>query len=143
MFLEDVIYGAQYGWNQDVAQRITFDELLGSGALGLIRDAELRVALSDYYEVRAATQRRIDERETEYPSLSYRLVPRYNEYELAPGLSEAQLERLVRGVFESVLREHVVSEINLSRFIQGVHEVERQAALDLLSELETYRTTIE
>ena len=67
MFLEDVIYGSQYGWSQEEARRITFDELLGSGAFGLIRVAELRAAISDYYENHAGTQRRIDERETEYP----------------------------------------------------------------------------
>ena len=143
MFLEDVIYGSQYGWSQAVAQRITFDELLGSGAFGLIRDAELRVAISDYYEDHARLQRRIDERETEYPSISYRLVPRHNEFELAPDLSEAQLERLVSGVFESVLREHVISEINLAGFIGTEFGELRQTASDLLSELETYGGRIE
>ncbi len=143
MFLEDVIYGSQYGWSQAEAQRITFDELLGSGGFGLIRDAELRVAISDYYELHAGTQRRIDERETEYPSISYRLVSRYNEFELAPDLSEAQLERLVSGVFGSVLREHIISEINLSRFIRRTFGALRQSALDLFSELETYRSRIE
>ena len=39
MFLEDVINGSAYGWSQAEAQRITFDELLGSGAFGLIRNA--------------------------------------------------------------------------------------------------------
>ncbi len=113
------------------------------GGFGLIRDAELRVAISDYYELHAGTQRRIDGRETEYPSLSYRLVPRDNEFELAPDLSEAQLERLVSGVFESVLREHVISEINLAGFIGDEFEELWEAALALLSELTTYRTTIE
>ncbi len=31
MFLEDVIYGSQYGWSQAGAQRITFDEFCPSG----------------------------------------------------------------------------------------------------------------
>ena len=127
----------------DYAQRITFDELLGSGVFGLIRDAGLRVAISDYYELDDGTQRRIDERETEYPSISYRLVPRYNEFELEPDLSEAQRERLVSAIFASVLREHIIPEINLSRFIGQTFEVLRQAAFDLLSELETYRSRIE
>ncbi len=143
MFLEDVIYGSQYGWSQAEAQRITFDELLGSGGVSLIRDAELRVAISDYYEDHAALQPRIDEREGQYPSISYRLVPRYNEFELAPDLSEAQLERLVSGVFESVLREHVVSEINLAGFIGTRFQELRQAAVALLSELKTYSSRIE
>ncbi len=142
-FLGDVIYGAQYGWNQNVAQRITFDELLGSGAFGLIQDSALRTAISDYYEVAAGEQRRIDERETEYPSASYRLVPRQDEFELEPGLSEAQLERLVTGVLESSIQEHVISEINFARFARRSHESVVQAATSLLSELEAYRNSLD
>ncbi len=143
IFLNDVIYGAQYGWNQYVERRITFDELLGSGAFSLIRDTELRESISHYYALHLSAQNRIDERETEYPHLSYGLVPRYNEFALEPDLSEAHLERLVNGVFESSLREHVVSEINLARFTGTRFEQLRQAALALLSELETYSSSIE
>ncbi len=143
LFLGDVIYGAQYGWNQYGTRRTTFDELLGSGAFSLIRDTELRESISSYYAAHLTAQNRIDERETEYPHLSYRLGPRYNDFELEPDLSEAHLERLVDGVFESSLREHVISEINLARFIRIRFEELRQAALALLSELETYRSSIE
>ncbi len=143
LFLGDVIYGAQYGWNQYGTRRTTFDELLGSGAFSLVRDTELRESISSYYAAYLRAQNRIDERETEYPHLSYRLVPRYNEFELEPDLSEAHLERLVNGVFGSPLREHVISEINLARFIGTRFEELRQAALALLSELETYSSSIE
>ena len=85
----------------------------------------------------------IDERETEYPHLSYRLVPRSGEFELALGLSETQVERLVSGIFESSLREHVISEINLAGFIATRFEELLQEALELLSELEAYRGRVE
>ena len=143
IFLNNVIYGAQYGRNQYGTRRTTFDELLGSGAFSLVRDTELRESISSYYAAHLTAQNRIDERETEYPHLSYRLVPRYNEFGLELDLSEAHLERLVSGVFESVLREHVISEINLAGFIGTRFEELRQEALELLSELETYRGRIE
>ena len=76
LFLGDVIYGAQYGWNQYGTRRTTFDELLGSGAFSLIRGTELRESISSYYTAHLTAQNRIDERETEYPHISYRLVPR-------------------------------------------------------------------
>ena len=143
IFLSDVIYGAQYGWNQFAARRTTFDELLGSGAFSLIRETELRESISDYYAAHLTAQNRIDERETEYPHLSYRFVPRSEEFELALGLSETQVERLVSGIFESSLREHVISEINLAGFIATRFEELLQEALELLSELEAYRGRVE
>ena len=51
-FLQDVIHGSNYGWNQYRASRTTFDELLGSGKLGLIRSADVRTAIGEYYELR-------------------------------------------------------------------------------------------
>ncbi len=143
LFLGDVINGAQYGWNQYGTRRTTFDELLGSGTFSLIRDTELRESTSSYYAAHLTAQNRIDERETEYPHLSYRLVPRSEEFELALGLTEAQVERLASRIFESSLREYVISEINLTGFIQTRFEQLRQYALELLSELETYRSRIE
>ncbi len=41
------------------------------------------------------------------------------------------------------MREYVISEINLAGFIQTRFEQLRQYALELLSELETYRSRIE
>ena len=49
-FLQDVIHGSDYGWNQYRASRTTLDELLGSGKLGLIRSADARTAIGEYYE---------------------------------------------------------------------------------------------
>jgi len=117
-FLGDVIYGAQYGWNQNIARRTTIDELLNSGRFGLIRDTELRTKISDYYSSDRSANDRIEERETQYPNISYQLVTRVNEFELDPGLSRPQLERLAASVFDSSLLNHVIAEINFSRFVR-------------------------
>ena len=102
-FLQDVIDSANYGWYQYRARRTTVDELLGSGKLGLIRNADLRAAVGEYYESEKGAHGRIDERETSYPRISYRVVLRANEYELDPSLDDEQIESLVAGVFESNL----------------------------------------
>ncbi len=117
-FLGDVIEGAQYGWNQATARRVTFDGLLGAGKFGLITDRDLRVGITEYYALDDSVHDRIDERETRYPHLSYQLVPRANEFDLQQNLSDDETRRLVAGVFASPLRHHVIAEINLARFMR-------------------------
>lgn len=142
-FLGDVIYGAQYGWNQHTANRVTFDELLGSGKVGLIRDADLRLRIAEYYKLAESAKARIGERETRYPNVSYQLAPRVNEFELQPDLSDDELRRLVRGVFESSLRDHVIAEINLARFIRRIFIDLGTARQELAGDLQTYLDSIE
>ena len=74
-FLNDVISGADFGWNQGLARRATYDNLLGSGKLAIIEDSNIRSLIADYYRYYQDSHNRIDERETEYPALSYQLVP--------------------------------------------------------------------
>lgn len=137
-FLEDVIDGASYGWNQHRARRVTIDELLGSGKFGLIRSAEIRTAIADYYESERGTADRIDERETAYPSISYQLVPRVNETESDLALDTAQIDLLIDGVFESPLREHVIAEINFARFVRGRFTELQAACSALVTSLQAY-----
>ena len=37
-FFNDIIIGADFGWNQGIAQRSAYDDLLGSGKLGIIKN---------------------------------------------------------------------------------------------------------
>jgi hypothetical protein len=137
-FLQDVIYSTTYGWNQHRARRTTIDELLGSGKLGLIRNADVRAAVGEYYELDKGMHGRIDERETRYPRISYQLVPRANEYELDPSLDDEQIESLVAGVFESSLREHVIGEINFARFVREMFVELQSKCTDLIMALQAY-----
>ena len=156
-FLRDVIDGANYGWNQMEAQRTTFNELLGSGKYSLIRDAGLREKISKYYDRDRDTHQRIDERETDFPHFSYRLVPRQDEgrneagdpgenLDVGPviesGLGSPDIEQLVTGVFASPIRDHINAEINLARFIGNRGALLRSECLDLVGQLESYRDTI-
>jgi len=142
-FLEDIVGSTPYGWNQARARRTSLDEVLGSGKFGLIRDAALRVRISEYYDFELSVSNRINERETEYPSLAYRLVPRSTEGEVETNLSDAQKQRLVERIFDSPLRDHVVGEINFSRFVNERLIFWKALCLELIDELETYRNTLE
>jgi len=151
-FLRDVIEGASFGWNQMQAQRTTFNELLGSGRFGIIQDAGLRDAISSYYELDESSYQRIDERETQYPDISYRLVPRLNEgrveaefgntLDVQPGVDASEAQQFVQAVLESELLDHVTAEINFARFVRNIATRLKDRCTDVLSQLDAYRSQI-
>lgn len=150
-FLRDIVSGANFGWSQITAERVTFDDLLESGRLGLIEDADIRALIATYYDDSVHALVRIDERETQYPSLSYQLVPRgpastsgnlVGEGSLDPDLSDNDAARLVKVVQESALRDHVIAEINLARFIHGVTESLKAQGSELMNRLKEYQEAI-
>jgi hypothetical protein len=151
-FLRDVIKGSTFGWNQVEAQRTTFNELLGAGKFGLIREPRLREAIGEYYDIDSSWHQRIDARETEYPHISYRLVPRINEgrgeaeignpLDVEPDLDAEDAQRLVGRIFESELADHVAAEINFARFVRNLAHRHRNRCADLRTQLEAYRHEI-
>jgi hypothetical protein len=148
-FLRDIVIGANYGWNQEQARRTTFNELLAAGKFGLIRDAQLRVKIAEYYKRDTNYHQRIDERETDYPHISFQLVPRINEGVGGGDVDvvvleskSADLEQIVDDIFSSPLRNHVTAELNLARFIRYAGGRLQKSCTDLLDELEAYRETI-
>ena len=151
-FLRDIIIGADFGWNQGLANRATFDDLIGSGALAVISDREVRALVADYYQDYEDEHVRIDERETEYPHISYQLVPRSlastelgdaDESYLESGLGDEYINALVKAVHESSIGSHVTAEINLARFIRGITKGIQVRAVDLIARLKEYQTEIE
>jgi len=152
-FLRDIIVGADFGWNQGLAERATYDDLLGSGKLGIIEDPNIRFRIATYYGDFEDSHNRIEERETAYPDLSYQLVPRgisnierpglVLERELESSLSEAQLNELVAMAQASPIKDYVTAEINLARFIHAVSLDLQGQALSLTQLLEDYRTAIQ
>ena len=151
-FLRDVIEAGNYGWSQFEARRTTFRELLGSAKFRLIRDAELRELINEYYDFDASTQQRIDDRETSFPHLAYLIVPRANEGstegdrgggELPPDLSAPELERIVGKVRQSGLETQLTGELNVARFIRNIGRRMENRARDLVETLQAYRAKIE
>jgi len=151
-FLRDIVGGADWGWNQGLARRSTYDNLLESGRLGIIADPEIRSQISDYYRYYQDSHKRIDERETDYPALSYQLVPRthtnqnegvVSEQEIESGLSDTQLNEIVALVRASAIGDHVTAELNLARFILQIELDLQGRAVSLVSLLEEYRARIQ
>ena len=82
-------------------------------------------------------------RETDYPKLSYQFVPRAREFAPDTDLIGAEADRLVERVFDSLLLDQVVAELNFSRFVTQSYTGWQTRCLALISELESYRGTIE
>jgi len=150
-FLNDIIIGANYGWNQGSAQRATFNDLLESGRLSVIADPDVRMLIVSYYEAYETEHLRIDERETAYPHLSYQIVPRGRtssqqvgvvERHVEIGLSGAYLSERVRAAKELSIQNHVIAEINLARFIRGVTADLQVKAKSLIVRLKEYQAKI-
>lgn len=151
-FLRDIIVGADYGWNQGLAQRATFDDLLGSGRLRVIGKPDIRKRIAHYYGQYEDSHNRIEERETAYPGLSYQLVPRsvswsgegvVLERDVEADIAEEQLNDLVRSIHESSIGNHVTAEINLARFIRAITRENQGRATSLVNRLEEYKAAIE
>jgi hypothetical protein len=150
-FIKDLITGSDYGWNQVEARRTTFSELLGSGRFSLIRDSRLREIINEYYDFDSSVHERIDARETDFPHLSYLLIPRENEgtvdgvrglAEIESALTEVEIDRLVSSILASPIEGQLVGELNLARYLRNVGQRVQSRCRDLISELEAYREVI-
>jgi len=147
-FLQDIIVGADFGWNQNKPINTTYQEALSSGQFGLIRDAELRSAISRYYFEFTELFNRADARETRFPHLSYQLVPRTREFShrlvllgTDPDLSPEEMLRLIDRALESPLQDYVIAEINLARFILHLSADITEQCETLMAQIENYRAS--
>jgi len=139
-FLDDVRVGAGLGWNTPLYNRATFDDLLSTGNLSLIRDTELRDALVDYYRGSDDVRARIERRRGDYPMAGFELVPipvdppYRNVFD--PESTEQSLASILRSVRESRLQSLVTGQENLTAFVAFLHGPLRARALELLSMLD-------
>ncbi|MEJ2088990.1 MAG: hypothetical protein P8Y69_11075 [Gammaproteobacteria bacterium] len=141
-FLQDIVFGAGYGWSQARALRPTFSELVASGKLDLIHDTAIRTKVVEYYDADLTRQSRIDARKTGYPDLSYALVPRSTEYEAARDLSEAQIERVFTKLADPSSRDYIVAELNFAGFLREQFNLWEDECVELIKTLESYLDAI-
>jgi hypothetical protein len=148
LFLQDVVIGANFGWNQGRANRATYDDLIGSGNLGLIADQEIRLAIADYYKDFEEGNRRIEERETDYPAATYKLIPRATvvredgvvwERGVNSDLSSAQIHTIIQTIMNSDLASLAVAEANFGRFVHGITISQLELAKNLQMSLQAYK----
>ena len=148
-FLLDVIQGAVLGWSQPPARSRTFEGILSSGEFGLIRKAGLRGSIVDYYGEFDALSRRTDARETAFPRISYELVQRSPESEgsIAPfytttNVAGIDINQTVDRILASDLRNYVIAETNVARFIARQTQIVRERHQDLVNQIQDYRESL-
>lgn len=148
--IQDVIIGAGMGWNQPGSQNLTFQEIVASGKFSLIRSSILRDNISYYYFMFDNTTLRIDERETEFPKLSYQLIPRSGEtggsialLSPADDISVTEARKLTQDIVASPIRNYVIAELNFGIFLATVMGDLHDRNQALSKKIEAYRASLD
>ena len=149
---QDIVIGANYGWNQDEARRATYDDLIGSGNFGLIKNHGVRILITDYFESFEGGNSRIEARETDYPKLTYELIPRATsdgddgviwERSVQPNLPPDRIEEIYQDILDSNLKALTTAEANFGRFVTAVSVSQLEQAKALRKTLADYLGTLD
>lgn len=148
--IQDVIIGAGLGWNQPGVQNLTFREVISSGKFSLVRSTILRDNISSYYFTFDNTSSRINARETEFPRLSYQLIPRSDEtggsialLSPADDISGAEARQLTQNIVSSPIRNYVIGELNFAIFLSTVMSNLQDRNQALTKKIEAYRESLD
>lgn len=135
-FLQALVSGSNFAWNQSKARTTTFQELQMTGNLRLIRSTALRAGIVNYYSAAEGDYDRIRARRTQYGPLTYQLLPRKKEFALDSAAVRGRLNVLTKAIFRSDLAEAIVAERNFAAFILEMNAGMQRRALALLGVIE-------
>jgi len=132
--LADLTAAPNFGWNVGpLAGEATFEDLRGSGKLGLIRDPDLRGQIIGYYEEAESEDRRLQARRTPYPALSYQLIPFSREGSQTDEFAvSGDVRALLETLRRSELPSYVLAESNRASFTRASIMRMRELAMKLL-----------
>ena len=136
MFLQALVLGSNFSWNQPRVRTTTFEELQSTGNLRLLRDQKLRTQVVRYYTSAEADYLRIAGRRTRYGPLTYELLPRKGEFVLDSAAARAQSKVLVDALMNSEIDTAIRAERNLATFVAEMNAGLKQRAHELLRALE-------
>lgn len=140
---EDLDRSQGWGWEYPSARRVTFDELLSIGALGLIADVQVRDAISDYYWWHEDTEDRVEARRSGFPRMAYTLVHDVaSETPADPSNGSGGVTASAAGLREAIrsgeLHRASRAELNFTRYQMAVTEGLIEIAGELITLLESY-----
>jgi hypothetical protein len=137
-FLNSVVKSGTYGYFTPRFQSTTYDELVSSGKLQLIRMVELRDLISKFYLINFNYQKRGEALKGNYGLFTVDLVPR-GEGDINAGidvLSEEAAAEVVASVLESDLHRFIIPQRNRLKFLQGMWTEQMELANKLLAEID-------
>ena len=121
------------GFHTPGTQRVTFDDLLATGNLRLIRNPELRTRLIAYYDATDEMWLRIDRRRTGYPQAMYRLNPQ----RWARPPFESVFSGVAAQAIDSLQTPELVNLLNAERTLSEFQRQMMQQSLGLVLDLLT------
>ncbi len=147
-FINDVVVGAVFASAWPFVTEGTFEDLLATGNLALIRDTELRGQVSSYYLSAERTDERLRGRPSPYSDLALSLVP-YKNFNLNAEAPTDVLElrstrsqiSIVRSIRASGLEQFMVSELNRADYMIRLTRPVLANARALLTALQESRAT--
>jgi hypothetical protein len=135
-FLQALVSGSNFAWNQPRVRTTTFEELQSTGNLRLLRNQSLRAQVVRYYTSAEGDYLRIAGRRTRYGPLTYELLPRTGEFILDSAVARTHSKLLVSAVMTSEIDMAILAERNLATFVTDMNAGLKQRALELLRVLE-------
>jgi hypothetical protein len=140
----DIAAASSYAWNVPSPNSTTFDELVSTGRLNVIRDASLRDGISRYYDAYADQISTIDARRTRFGPVSYELVRRADfaggrpaDFEAAE-LSAREATRLTAPDLVEEIRVVSTAEISATGWSYNTLALLENLRAELLARLRTY-----
>ena len=135
-FLGNLTIGSRLAYGVGTqTENLTFNELISTGRLGLIKSPTVRRSLMSYHYWGDMSATRIIARQTDYAPTVYRLIPRDPEFQIRSDLSDRQLEQLARRALEYDLEGLIVAERNRARLRREISAVGIVRAKQVLSAL--------
>lgn len=138
---EDLDRSQGWGWEYPTARRVTFEELLSVGGLGLIEDVRVREAINGYYWWHEDTEDRVEARRSDLPRLAYSLV--LDPSDGIAGDHDSRSLTVSADALRAALRTGELhrssrAELNFTRYQFAVTEDLLERATALIGLLESY-----
>ena len=144
--LNDILLGTHRSKVQFEGRRSTYNDLIGSGNLGIIRNPDVRTQIANYYASSMIRSERMEDSKTRYWEYVHQLVPSDasgSPRTLESDLSEEQAHEIVRLVFESPLKNYVMAELNFGTQVQNTLERQKENNEALFAVLKSYQAEIQ
>ena len=148
-FLIDVRRSTNFGWFTQSVHSPTYDEMIGSGRLTLIRHPNMRSFIVDYYSRRHLQTSRMANRVTGYANMMYRHAPPQvmaidqlaTDEEILTAVPLVDAQRVLARFHEAELSSYVDAELSFAYFMEREVLEERDAAEVFRSSLRAYLDT--
>ena len=114
VFLSKVSDSLRHDMDHPFVPRTTFDEIVDSGKLSLIRNIELRNHIMHYYNRMETMDRSFMAKTGDYPRSIYGLVRRETIRYNLENLEEEEISAIVKSILNSDLDQQILYEINRS-----------------------------